>query len=178
MRKAAVAGLAVLVFAAIATDVVPLSPASRKVTHAANPYWTNGYGPPAQRVEFGRIVKLRREGKHWVLRLDPAFIVSGRTANVAAADDGVIARGEVMPNDNYVRDEAHKLLSYVVANDANVRVLTRSAGRNGQSTISVAQLAAILAGTSRIRLFEPLSTGVWIQYHVDTVSRIQQEYHP
>ena len=123
-------------------------------------------------------MKLRKEGTHWVMRFDPALMLSGRTANVAAVADGVIARGEVVPNDNYVRDHDHELLNYVVADDARVRVLTRPGDKQGQSTISVAELARVLGGTSKVRLFEPLSTGVWINYHVDTVRRIQQEYRP
>jgi len=181
MRRVAIVGLAAAL-AALATgfghDAVSLAPAARDALTAADPYWSKGYGPPARRVEFGHIVKLRREGAHWVMRFDPASIVSGRTANVAATEDGVIAPGDVVPNDNYIRDSDHKLLTYVVASSANVRVLTRPGDQYGQSTISVAELARILAGKSTIHLFEPLATGIWIDYHVDTVSRIQQEYHP
>jgi hypothetical protein len=39
-----------------------------------------------------------------------------------------------MPNDDYVRTSDHKLLTYVVANDASVRVLTYPGDRYGQST--------------------------------------------
>ncbi len=180
VMRIAVIGLAIaaLLVTGLGRDLVPASPAAGDAGPATNLYWTTGYGPPSQRVEFGHIVKLRREGAHWVMRFDPALILSGRTANVAAVADGAIARGEVVPNDNYVRDHDHALLTYVVADTARVRVFTRPGDKFGQSTIGVAELAKVLNGTSKIHMFEPLSTGVWINYHVDTVNRIQQEYHP
>jgi hypothetical protein len=39
-------------------------------------------------------------------------------------------------------------------------------------------LAQIVAGKSSLKLFEPLSSGVWILVHVDTVRTFAQQYRP
>ena len=43
---------------------------------------------------------------------------------------------------------------------------------------TAAQLAQLVAGTSPLKLFEPLSTGVWVLVHVDTVRTFAQQYRP
>ena len=48
----------------------------------------------------------------------------------------------------------------------------------GATPITVAELARIVAGTSRMELFEPLQTGVWITIDADTVEAIDQQYRP
>lgn len=69
---------------------------------------------------YGHVKKLTRKGNRFVLRFDPAWFTSGLTANTAAAEDGVIKPGEPVPNDNYIVDETHRLLSYVVPAQALV----------------------------------------------------------
>jgi hypothetical protein len=72
------------------------------------------------------------------------------------------------------------LLTYLVAPDAHVTVLTRhgSPAQPGRTTITVSQLAALVRGKKPIALFEPLETGVWIRVHVDTICAIEQQYQP
>ncbi len=134
--------------------------------------------PPADRVAFGHISSLRRHDVGWVLRFDPASFLSGETANVAAGEDGVVTPGEPVPNDNYVVDESGRIYTYLVADDAEVVVLTRSGDQIGGTEIDVTELERILAGTSTLALFEPIDTGVWLSYRIDTVSRIVQQYQP
>jgi hypothetical protein len=67
-----------------------------------------GLGPPGERVEFGHIRSLVRDGGHYVMRFDPALLLSGETANTAAAEDGAVEPGEPVPNDNYVVDETNR----------------------------------------------------------------------
>ena len=120
--------------------------------------------PPAEIVEFGHIAALTRADGGWTMRFDPAWFLSGETANEAAAEDGAVEPGEPVPNDNYRVEEGHRLLTYLVPDDARVRVLTREgdAAQFGATTISVEELDRVLRGTSDVRLFEPLDTGVWI----------------
>jgi hypothetical protein len=141
---------------------------------------TTGVGTPVQWVEFGHIKSLTRSGDHHTMRFDPAWFLSGQTANVAAREDGVIGPGEPMPNDNYTVDESHRLYTYIVPAGAKVTVLKWNAdGTQWQPTpISVAELAKIVDGTSTMRLFEPLDTGVWITIHGDRVTAIDQQYKP
>jgi hypothetical protein len=139
-----------------------------------------GLGPPREQVLFGHIESLTRAGDHFELRFDPAWFLSGETANRAAAEDGAVEPGQPVPNDNYVVEEGHRLLEYLVPDDAHVTVLTSGgdAAQFGASPITVSELAQIVRGTSRLQLFEPLETGVWIRVDVDTVRAIDQQYRP
>ena len=129
---------------------------------------------------FGHVTSLTRSSGRWVMRFDPEWFTSGLTANVAAAEDGVVPPGEPVPNDNYRIDEGHRLLTYIVAPHARVTVLTRHGdpGRFGATPITVAQLAELVRGEKPVQLFEPLDTGVWIRIHVDTVCAIEHQYRP
>lgn len=127
---------------------------------------------PAEQAQLGTISSLRREDDRWVMRFDPMFSFTGETASVAAAEDGVVAPGEPVPNDYYRVDEQKRDYTFFVADDAEVVVLTRSGEQYGGTTIGVEELAAIVDGTTELQLFEPLDTGVWITYENDTVTRI------
>jgi hypothetical protein len=50
--------------------------------------------PPRDTAVFGHIVSLTRKGDHFVMRFDPAWFLSGQTANQAAAADGAVEPGE------------------------------------------------------------------------------------
>lgn len=129
---------------------------------------------------FGHISSLTRRGDRYDMRFDPAWFTSGATANVAAAEDGVVEPGEPVPNDNYRVEEGHRLLSYFVPPDAQVTVLTRQGDppNFGATPISVAELAQLVNGEKPVELFEPLDTGVWIRVNTDTVCALDQQYQP
>jgi hypothetical protein len=129
---------------------------------------------------FGHISSLTRKGDTYELRFDPAWFLSGITANTAAAEDGVVEPGEPVPNDNYRVEEGHRLLTYLVSPTAKVTVLTRQGdpANFGSTPITVEQLAGLVDGEAPVKLFEPLDTGVWIRVDVDTVCAIDQQYQP
>jgi hypothetical protein len=134
---------------------------------------------------YGQVKSLERKGDHYELRFDPALFLSGVAANVAQAEDQhTPCQPSACPpvaNDNYVVDESHRLLTYLVPADVQGTVLTKSGSSGGPfpaTTITVAQLAEIVAGKSSLKLFEPLSSGVWILVHVDTVRTFAQQYRP
>jgi hypothetical protein len=130
--------------------------------------------------EFGHIKSLVRQGDHYVLRFDPAWFTSGVTANTAAAEDGAVEPGQPVPNDNYVIDESHRLLTYLVRPTAHATVLVNSKTGILSTPISVSELAEIVANgkSSRHTLFEPLDSGVWIRVHIDTACALDQQYRP
>lgn len=142
----------------------------------AAPVTEPGLQPPSQRTEFGHIVSLRQTGDHYTMRFDPALLLSGETANKATAEDGVVEPGEPVPNDNYVLEEGHRLLTYPVANDATVTVLT--SGGAETKTITFAELAQALQEMGDTTMWDPRTTGTWITTDVDTVIAIRQQYHP
>ena len=133
-----------------------------------------GVGAPGETVEFGHIKSLTHKGSGYELRFDPALLLTGETANVAAAEDGAVAPGEPVPNDNYVVDEGHRLFTYIVPANAKVTVLTESP----ESTpITVAELAQIVVGNHK-PLWEPIDTGFWLRARIDTVRSLDQQYKP
>ncbi len=127
---------------------------------------------------FGHISALTRKGDHYELRLDPAWVTSGVTANTAAAEDGVVEPGEPVPNDNYEIDEGDRLLTYLVPEDASVTVLTNDGTGIMSTPVTVSELAQLVAGETPVELFEPLDTGFNMRYHVDTVCSLDHAYKP
>ena len=129
---------------------------------------------------FGHIATLTPDGDGYRMRFDPAWFTSGETANVAAAEDGVVEPGQPVPNDNYRIEEGHRLLTYLVPADTPVTVLTREGDPQsfGATPITVAELAQLVDGETPVELYEPLDTGVWIRVHIDTVCAIDQQYVP
>ena len=129
---------------------------------------------------FGHIATLTPDGDGYRMRFDPAWFTSGETANVAAAEDGVVEPGQPVPNDNYRIEEGHRLLTYLVPADTPVTVLTREGDPQsfGATPITVAELAQLVDGETPVELYEPLDTGVWIRVHIDTVCTIDQQYVP
>lgn len=144
--------------------------------------------PPAasatgdQRI-FGHITSMQQRGNRFEVRFDPALLVGGVTANLAQAQDaGTTCQPSACPpvaNDNYVIDEGHRLLVFILPVGVRGTVLAKG-GSNGffGRTVTATQLAQLVAGKRPVRLFEPLSTGVWILVRSDSVRTFAQQYHP
>jgi hypothetical protein len=133
-----------------------------------------GVGAPIEQVQFGYIKSLERKGSGYELTFDPAWFLSGETASKAAAEDGAVEPGEPVPNDHYVVDEGHRLLTYKVSPDAKVTVLVDSPN---SVPITIAELAQIVGGNHK-PLWEPIETGFWIRSRNDTVRSLDQQYRP
>jgi hypothetical protein len=132
--------------------------------------------PAGQIVLYGHIRKLTRKGPRVELRFDPAVLTSGATARRAKLED---TGSSEVPNDNYTVEEGHRLLTYLVAANARITVLTNH-GPDGISAtlISTSELARIVNGGKHRKLFEPLDSGVWIRVRIDTVQELDQQYKP
>lgn len=164
-----------VVVAALAAVAAGCGSTQTETVTVTAPVTESGLQPPSQRMEFGHIVSLRQTGDDYTMRFDPTFFLSGETANEAAAEDGVVEPGEPVPNDNYVLDESNRLLTYPVANDATVTVLT---GGGVETKTTVAELTQAFEGTGDTTIWDPRTTGTWITTDVDTVIAIRQQYHP
>jgi hypothetical protein len=175
VKRARFYGVAAVALAAVVAGCGSTKTVTKTVTVVGTT--KTGVGPPGEQVLFGYIKSLTRKGNGFEMRFDPAWFLSGVTANTAAAEDGAVAPGEPVPNDNYVVDEGHRLLTYRVAPSAHVTVLTR--GVTG-SPITVAELAQLVNGKNPFGrpLFEPLRTGFWILVNIDTVRSLDQQYRP
>jgi len=143
-------------------------------TITVSPTAKSGVGPPREVVEYGYIKSLKRKGATFELRFDPAWLLTGKTANQAALED---TGSSDVPNDNYVVNESTRAYTFIVSPSAHVTVLKE--GVNG-SPITVDQLAQLANGGNPFPkpLFEPISTGFWISIRNDTVGSLEQQYHP
>lgn len=159
------AAVAIVAAVALASSGRPASSGARMLVSPTNlPTAT----PTGQQSLYGHIKTLEHVGGRLELRFDPAWYTMGLTARV-------LNRGTV-PNDRYVFDEGHRLLTYVVAPTAKVRVLINNGSGPKLKTIKLSELVRIVNGGPHRTLFEPLSTGVWIRVHSDTILEINQQY--
>jgi hypothetical protein len=173
-----------VLFIAVAALVAAAFSASHLLTARAIAEQSSGFlllppaAPAGQQVLYGHIKSLGTRGGHLELRFDPAFLLSGLTATRAKLED--TGSGEV-PNDNYTRDESHKLLTYLMSPAARVTVLVNEGTKGISSTvIPVSELEQIVNGKNpkHRKLFEPLDSGIWIRVRIDTVRELDQQYKP
>lgn len=173
--KPSVALLGVLAFtAAGVVALARLSPAPAALSAPS------AKTPPRVVVQYAHVKSLRRMGGRFVMRVDPALWLSGVTAYHAAVEDKAIAPGDAVPNDYYIRDSDHRLLSYRVPSNARVTVLTRGgSGPLPTTTISVAEFAQIVQvkNPKNRRLLEP-KAGFWLRVASDNVFSLDQQYQP
>lgn len=138
------------------------------------------FSPPRQITEYGYVIAVTPKGKGYMLRFDPALWLEGQTANVAAAEDGAVKPGEGVPNDYWIRNPDHKLLTYKLPANAHVTVLKNL----GTTKVTVAKLAALLKAepknpcASPYQLHLPCRLGFWLRYSIDTVKALDQQYQP
>ncbi len=135
--------------------------------------------PPAasagQMALYGHVRTLVARGGHFEMRFDPAWFTSGITASRAALQS---TGSSDVPNDNYVVEEGHRLLTYLLPTSARITVLTNNGLGISATPITVSELARMVNGGKHRALFEPLDSGVWILVHDDTVRSLDQQYRP
>lgn len=124
---------------------------------------------------YGHVKTLAAKGGRYELRFDPALWLSGVTASRAALED---TGSSDVPNDYYIRDESHRLLTYLVPSGAAVTVLDR---RLRSFRITVAELAQVVRGrnpTGRALYDRMNALGFWIVVRGDSVRALDQQYQP
>ena len=101
------------------------------------------------------------------------------TASRAALED---TGSSDVPNDNYVVEEGHRLLTYLLPATADIRVLSRTGELPGtgfpSTAITASQLAQLVDGQEPVKLAESLESGFWMRAKIDTVCSLQQQYRP
>ena len=165
--------LAACMVALAAGSIAPASPETEERQGLAS--------SPRQLDQFGYVRSLVRKRGRFELRFDPAFWLSGTTANRAAVEDGVIPPGDTVPNDYYIRNEGRRVLTYIVPRTARVTVLTNPGAGPRPTRITVGELAAIVEGRNprgRPLYDEGNHLGYWARISNDTVTRLDQQYQP
>jgi hypothetical protein len=136
------------------------------------------FSPPTTITVFGYVSSITPKGSGYLVKFDPALWLEGVTASYAAADDGHGNPGQPVPNDYYIRNPDHKLLTFKLPASAHVTVLV-----NLQTTkSSVKQLASLLKGKNgcgtKYQLRSPCRLGFWLRYRIDTVQALNQQFQP
>jgi hypothetical protein len=128
-------------------------------------------------VYYGHVKSLTRKGNHFELRFDPAWWLTGVTARRAALQDTGSAD---VPNDYYIVEEGHRLLTFVVPVNVKAMMLTRNGtGSIPTTAIPVAELAQIVKGKNpQHRSLSQPKSGFWIRVAGDSVHSLEQQYQP
>jgi hypothetical protein len=166
---------ALVLVGAVAILVAPVSSTSSRLLAA--PASPSAVAKSRESVLYGHIKRLTRKGRHFEMRFDPAWWLTGFTAQRAKLED---TGSSDVPNDYYIVEEGHRLLTFLVPAGAKVTVLTRQGvGSIPATAIPVSELAQIVKGRNpqHRRLTEP-KAGFWISTGGDTVSSLEQQYQP
>jgi hypothetical protein len=137
--------------------------------------------PAGQMVIYGHIKSLARKSGRFEMRFDPAWWLTGVAAERAAVEDGATSPGQAVPNDYFIVDEGHRLLTYVVAAKAPVTIVTRGATH---TRITVTELAQLFGGKNprhRALMGGVRGFGFWIRVgdkYPNPVLSLDQQYQP
>ncbi|MGH3137928.1 MAG: hypothetical protein ACRDPV_15695 [Gaiellaceae bacterium] len=115
------------------------------------------------------------------MEVDVAEFLSGDEANVAAAEDGVIAEGEPVPNDYYIRNEDKAVITVAVADDVRVTHVqcpdSCTEGIPGQFDAFAASFADP-GEKSLLDEYRGSQSQYWITVSGDEVVAIDEQYLP
>lgn len=142
----------------------------------------NDLGSPSSIVYFGQANSISDAGeKGYLVDVTPQFFLMGVTANSAGETCDPLSCPAV-PNDYRVIPAGSTNLIFVLPATTKGTVLTQQPASEGggmeSTTITAAQLSALVAGGTSPKLFEPLDGGLWFQVNGDTVTAFAQEYRP
>jgi hypothetical protein len=166
---------AVAITAGVAFASIGRSSSTGSGSQPVSPMDLPAAAPAGQMTLYGHIKLLGRVAGHVEMRLDPAWVTSGLTARRASlAETG----SGFVPNDHYYVEGGHRLLTYVVAPNATIRIITNHGSGPVLTPIKLAELMRIVNGEPHRALWESLRTGVWIRVQVATIREIDQQYQP
>jgi pectin methylesterase-like acyl-CoA thioesterase len=131
---------------------------------------------------FGQIASVTKaDAKRFLIVVRPQLYLVGVTANVVgAAQKGTQCAPLACPgvdDDRIVIPAGSQELTFVLPARASGTVLT-GVGSDGTTTVSGAQLAALVGGAKTPHLTESLVSGVWLAVSVDTVTSFAQQFQP
>jgi hypothetical protein len=161
------------IVAAIAAAGAVLAAATQAPSLAAAPS-AAAARPPS--VFYGHIRSMKKRGSRFEIRIDPAWFLTGHAAEQAAFED---TGSRNVPNDSYVVEEGHRLLSFFVLPNAEVTVLTHV---TESTRVSAAELAQLVNGRNphHRQGLQP-HAAFWLRIgdkYPNPAVQIDQQYHP
>ena len=152
--------VAILVAAAFGASRLLASPTASSSLPSAS--------PAGQVTLYGHVKSLTRKGGRFQMRFDPAIWLTGYAAQRAALQD---TGSTDVPNDYYIVDESHRVLTFLVSPTASVTVLTEGINRK---SVTVTKLAQIVAAKKS-------GFGFWVRIgnkYPNPVVALDQQYQP
>jgi hypothetical protein len=150
-------------------------------TEPTQPDATTSSRPPAtsSAEHFGYIRSVSTAGPAATLAFDEAEFLTGDAAQKAAEEDGVVAPGESVPNDYYVRNRDKTTMTLRIASDAKITAKRCSLCRHGRPGELGAFLAAF--GKRRQTYADPYRgkySQYWLTIEDGEVLAIDEQYLP
>jgi hypothetical protein len=134
---------------------------------------------PAPAEHFGYIRSVSTAGPVATLAFDDAQFLTGRDAQIAAEKDGVVAPGEPVPNDYYIRNPDKTTRTLRIANDAKVTAKRCWPCRNGQPGELGPFLASFMRGRQTFAdPYRGKNSLYWLTIEDGEVVAIDEQYVP
>lgn len=184
MRAAALLAVAFVLAGCAMGGTTTTVTVTRTVASPAGPNKPPAAGAETASVKYfgipGSVTKL--DAKRYALAIKPEFFLVGVTANVAfaAGQQNACQPLECAPaeDDRWVVPAGTENLLFILPAKATGTVLTLGNQQTQATTITAAQLSALVGGATKPKLFEPLDSGLWVTVNGDTVTSFAQQYQP
>jgi hypothetical protein len=134
---------------------------------------------PSPTEHFGYIRSVSTAGPAATLAFDEAQFLTGQAAQKAAEEDGVVAPGETVPNDYYIRNRDQTTQTLRIANDAKITAKRCPLCRHGRAGQLDPFLASFMKG--RQTFADPYRgkySLYWLTIRNGEVAAIDEQYVP
>lgn len=134
---------------------------------------------PSPAEQFGYIRSVSTAGPAATLAFDEAEFLTGDAAQKAAEEDGVVAPGETVPNDYYIRNRDQTTQTLRIANDAKITAKRCPLCRHGRDGQLDSFLASFMKG--RQTFADPYRgkySLYWLTIRDGEVAAIDEQYVP
>ena len=134
---------------------------------------------PSPAEQFGYIRSVSTAGPAATLAFDEAEFLTGDAAQKAAEEDGVVAPGETVPNDYYIRNRDQATQTLRIANDAKITAKRCPLCRHGRDGQLDSFLASFMKG--RQTFADPYRgkySLYWLTIKDGEVAAIDEQYVP
>jgi hypothetical protein len=146
-------------------------------THPTTPTVTTTAAPAGE--HFGYVRSVSAAGPATTLAFDEAEFLTGKEAQQAAEEDGVVEPGEAVPNDYYIRNPDKATKTYPIANDAQITAKRCSLCRKGQPGELGPFLASFMEGRQTYaQPYRGKYVPYWLTIEDGRVVAIDKQYVP
>lgn len=134
---------------------------------------------PSRAERFGYIRSVSTAGPAATLAFDEAEFLTGKEAQKAAEDDGVVEPGDAVPNDYYIRNRDKTTQTLRIANDAAITAKRCQPCRNGRPGRLDPFLASFAKGRQTFAdPYRGMYSQYWLTIRDGEVVAVDEQYVP